>query len=583
MNRYSKIWHMCVIIAFVSIIPAFSDQTVIIMTPLGPFEVELSHAGPDGNLVQPGAPEPTSFTAPSMFSVPLPVGSGARALAVAGAFTALADDATAASWNPGGLVQLEAPEFSYVFRYTSERRQYESDDDAFSVSEDQYDTFSLNYASVVYPMYFLKRNWVASVNYQEIYDFKQRFHADDLDLASGDNFGSVTEYYTEETVENYDTGKVTMQVIKTVETEATSRFWQLMNSDVVSSLDFKQDGVIDAVSPALAVDITPKFSLGVTVNIYGGGMLSGQDVESRINATYEGYSDTRNMIRTDRYSEGTVAYTGVAHLTNSWMTNDIPFSGSTPVELFSDTEGTESSQSYFIDGEYAEVNTYEDLSGYNATFGMLWVVNNRLNLGAVLDLPWTAEGTLKKKVTNHTRTFDRSGQYLLDESNTTETSEKSFEYNFPMYWSVGLNYRWNTVCYSMLDVSRTHWSDFSFKVDGEERISPVNGGAYDQADVNDCWSVRLASEYVFMLQNTEIPIRGGVAWEQQPAIGTPDEYWSVSLGSGISITKGPVSCMIDLAYSYRWGNNVMGSLISSPEMTTDVEMHQVYLSNIWHF
>ena len=43
-----------------------------------------------------------------------PVGSGARALGMGGAFIAVADDATAASWNPGGLIQLEKPEISAV-------------------------------------------------------------------------------------------------------------------------------------------------------------------------------------------------------------------------------------------------------------------------------------------------------------------------------------------------------------------------------------------------------------------------------------------------------------------------------------
>ena len=45
---------------------------------------------------------------------PNPVGSGARAIGMGGAFIAIADDATAASWNPGGLVQLEKPEISAV-------------------------------------------------------------------------------------------------------------------------------------------------------------------------------------------------------------------------------------------------------------------------------------------------------------------------------------------------------------------------------------------------------------------------------------------------------------------------------------
>ena len=36
-------------------------------------------------------------------SAPLPAGSGARALGQANAFTAVADDATAASWNPAAV------------------------------------------------------------------------------------------------------------------------------------------------------------------------------------------------------------------------------------------------------------------------------------------------------------------------------------------------------------------------------------------------------------------------------------------------------------------------------------------------
>ncbi len=48
---------------------------------------------------------------PSTFN---PVGSGARALGMGNAFIAVADDATAASWNPGGLIQLGCPEVSVV-------------------------------------------------------------------------------------------------------------------------------------------------------------------------------------------------------------------------------------------------------------------------------------------------------------------------------------------------------------------------------------------------------------------------------------------------------------------------------------
>ncbi|MGA1863612.1 MAG: hypothetical protein ACMUHX_00970 [bacterium] len=47
-----------------------------------------------------------------MQATPNPVGSGARAMGMGGAFIGVADDATAASWNPAGLLQLRQPEIS---------------------------------------------------------------------------------------------------------------------------------------------------------------------------------------------------------------------------------------------------------------------------------------------------------------------------------------------------------------------------------------------------------------------------------------------------------------------------------------
>lgn len=44
-------------------------------------------------------------------------GVGARAMGMAGAFTAIADDATAATWNPAGLSQLNRPEASVVYDF----------------------------------------------------------------------------------------------------------------------------------------------------------------------------------------------------------------------------------------------------------------------------------------------------------------------------------------------------------------------------------------------------------------------------------------------------------------------------------
>src|SRR5258708_36399105 len=43
-----------------------------------------------------------------------PIGAGARGLGMGGAFIAVADDGTAASFNPAGLAQLRRTEFAVV-------------------------------------------------------------------------------------------------------------------------------------------------------------------------------------------------------------------------------------------------------------------------------------------------------------------------------------------------------------------------------------------------------------------------------------------------------------------------------------
>ena len=66
----------------------------------------------------------TLFQQVGISSSPNPVGSGARAMGMGGAFIAIADDATAASWNPAGLIQLERPELSIVGAYLNRREGF---------------------------------------------------------------------------------------------------------------------------------------------------------------------------------------------------------------------------------------------------------------------------------------------------------------------------------------------------------------------------------------------------------------------------------------------------------------------------
>ena len=53
------------------------------------------------------------------------LGAGARAMGLGGAFIAVADDATAVSFNPAGLAQLLQPEVSFVARGTQRNVSYQ--------------------------------------------------------------------------------------------------------------------------------------------------------------------------------------------------------------------------------------------------------------------------------------------------------------------------------------------------------------------------------------------------------------------------------------------------------------------------
>ena len=158
---------------------------------------------------------------PSRFN---PVGSGARALGMGGAFIAVADDATAASWNPGGLIQLDRPEISIVGDYI-----YRTDDLDFgnnpeangsqSISETK-----LNYLSMAYPFTLFARNMIVSLNYQRLFDF-------DLDW----------EY-----------------------TRVTPR----AGSTDTEHIRNRQKGEIYALGLAYSVRILPRLSFGFTLNLW---------------------------------------------------------------------------------------------------------------------------------------------------------------------------------------------------------------------------------------------------------------------------------------------------------------------------
>jgi len=174
-------------------------------------------------------------------SSPNPVGSGARAIGMGGAFIAVADDATAASWNPAGLTQLRRPEFSFVYSYNKRFENYSSSSHPEAAGNNHTTMEDLNYLSVVYPFELFQRNMIVSINYQLLYSFDRNL-----------NFN----YTTKE--------KDPLSVTK-------------------EKYDFHQQGTLKTFSPAYCIQVTPHLALGATFNIWTENLFWGNGWNSTTN------------------------------------------------------------------------------------------------------------------------------------------------------------------------------------------------------------------------------------------------------------------------------------------------------------
>lgn len=196
---------------------------------------------------------------PSSFN---PVGSGARALGMGGAFIAVADDATAASWNPGGLTQLKKPECSLVgaFYHRGEDLTFGTNpeaDGSHSISDS-----NINYLSASYPFEAFNHNMIVSLSYQHLYDFNREWKF------------FLKEIYSEEDIYN--------------------NYWE-----------YEQTGSMTALGFSYAIRVIPQFSIGVTLNFWDDDLTPNSweaKYHDRLSGVYWGDDYNENISKYEKHS-----------------------------------------------------------------------------------------------------------------------------------------------------------------------------------------------------------------------------------------------------------------------------------------
>ena len=405
-----------------------------------------------------------------------PVGSGARALGMGGAFIAVADDATAASWNPGGLIQLETPEVSGVGAYFDRTEDNTFGTNPESSGSQNVSESRLNYLSATYPFTLWGHNMIASLNYQNLYDFTREWR---------------------------------IPFIQTSETSTYNNY-----------VDYEQSGGLSAFGIAYCIQINPKLSAGFTLNFWEDGVYKNEweQTTTNIGSGNNGGIDLAFEARShDKYS----------------------------------------------------------FSGFNANFGILWSVNSKLTLGAVFKTPFTAD-------INHKSTWNFAVRYPSNpgfEQTGSTYFDVDEELDMPMSYGIGLAYRFSDALTASIDIYRTEWGDFELTDADGNKTSPITGKPSSEADIDPTHQIRLGVEYLFIKPKYVIPLRGGLFYDPAPAEGSPDDFFGISLGSGIA--KGRF--VFDIAYQYRFGKDVGGSILQNLDFSQDVDEHTIYSSLIVHF
>jgi len=405
-----------------------------------------------------------------------PVGSGARALGMGGAFIAVADDATAASWNPGGLIQLETPEVSMVGAYFNRVEDNTFGTNPEASGEQSVSEKRINYLSAAYPFTFWGHNMITSINYQNLYDFTREWNFP-LMQASGN---------------------------------------LSLNQDV----DYKQEGSLSALGIAYCVQITPEFSFGLTLNFWKDGLYPNE---------WE-----QNTLQT-----GSGIYVGNPFIFESKSYDKYSF------------------------------------SGFNVNLGILWHINDKITIGAVLKTPFEAD-------LRHESTFNSFIHYPgfpAADSTTSIASAEDETLDMPMSYGIGFAYRFSDEFTTSIDIYRTEWDDYVLTDSNGNKTSPISGESISDSDIDPTHQVRMGAEYLFIKPNYVIPLRGGIFYDPAPAEGSTDDFYGLSLGSGIAYRQ----FIFDIAYQYRFGNDVGASIMKNLNFSQDVDEHTVYSSVIIHF
>lgn len=129
------------------------------------------------------------------------------------------------------------------------------------------------------------------------------------------------------------------------------------------------------------------------------------------------------------------------------------------------------------------------------------------------------------------------------------------------------------------DVYRTEWDDYILHDATGNETNPITGKKKDESSIDPATQVRFGGEYLLIGKSMVVPVRAGIFYDPEPAENSPDDFYGISLGTGIAYKK----VVYDIAYQYRFGRDVRSTTVGNDDSSQDVDQHTIYMSLIYHF
>jgi len=208
--------------------------------------------------------------------------------------------------------------------------------------------------------------------------------------------------------------------------------------------------------------------------------------------------------------------------------------------------------------------------GFNMNIGLLWDISQYVNekpgkikVGMVFKTPFTA------KLIHKIRSSSNKNEISMSEA-----------LEMPLSFGIGTVYNVTPFFLVTTDIYYTNWHRFIIRNSNGREMSPITSQNYEESDISDTFHLRIGAEYLLhTLKPYAVPIRSGIFYDPAPAEKHPDDYYGLTIGTGIT-REGVFS--LDVAYQYRLGRNVGETYLKHLNFNENIEEHSFIISAIFY-